>query len=180
MTFLVSLLRARCRTGLSVGETGLKWLVNQLRNEVFSLPYYCAAYVSSCLTTFRDRLLVPSTRGPCLTVEDGTDKLFRNVSEQLPKQLCNNQTKGRASFSKRRKPEFSAHWQMTFLVLLLGARCGAGLSVGETGLKWLVNQLGNEVFSLPYWCAAYVGSCLRLLTTKRRLLFIKDPVRTAL
>jgi len=48
-----------------------------------------AAQISSHLLTFREHGIVPTFRGQpvfldCLNLEDGTDKLSRNVSNWLP------------------------------------------------------------------------------------------------
>ena len=56
-------------------------------DENCALPSYYAA--SSCifLPTFRNNLSVPSSRAKnsvFLTVEDGTDRLSRNVGKKLP------------------------------------------------------------------------------------------------
>jgi len=44
--------------------------------EAFALLGCYAAYVGSCLPTFRDSLSIPSSRAECMTLEDGTDTLF--------------------------------------------------------------------------------------------------------
>jgi len=43
---------------------------------------YCAGSSCNFLPTFRDNLLVPYFQ--FLTLEDGTDKLSRNVGKELP------------------------------------------------------------------------------------------------
>jgi hypothetical protein len=57
--------------------------------EVFTLLCFYPAYVGSCLTTFRERLSVTSSsvkqfKNNCSTLEDGIDRLTRNVGKQLP------------------------------------------------------------------------------------------------
>ena len=63
-------------------------------DEVCAVLVYYAAYSDNSLPTFQDSLLVPSSRVKkakkkafflkILTLEDGTDRLFQNVSQELP------------------------------------------------------------------------------------------------
>jgi hypothetical protein len=46
-----------------------------------ALLCYCAAYSSNSLTMFRDNISVPYAKAK--TLEDGTDRLSRNVGKKL-------------------------------------------------------------------------------------------------
>ena len=58
-------------------------------NEIVAVLGLYAAQIGS-LTTFRENVPVPSFKGEasgqavCLTLEDGTDRLSRNVGNKLP------------------------------------------------------------------------------------------------
>ena len=53
-----------------------------VKREIFALLRCYAAYISGYIPTFRDKL-GPSSRVilHCLTLEDGIDRLFRNVGK---------------------------------------------------------------------------------------------------
>jgi len=53
-------------------------------DENCALLGYDAASSGNSLPTFRDDLLVPSSRVKSKNLKDGTDKLFRNVGKELP------------------------------------------------------------------------------------------------
>ena len=49
-------------------------------DEIFTLLGYYAGYIGNSLPTFRNNLSVPSSRA---ALEDGTDRLSRNISREL-------------------------------------------------------------------------------------------------
>jgi hypothetical protein len=58
-------------------------------NETCSLSGFYAAWNGNSIPTFRNNLSVPSSevkqsRAFCLTLEDGTDMLYRNIDTELP------------------------------------------------------------------------------------------------
>jgi hypothetical protein len=68
----VRLLRVNHRTNANTDGT----------KDIFDLLGCYTAYIGSYLPTFRDNLSVPSSRTNCprsLTVEDRTERLYRNV-----------------------------------------------------------------------------------------------------
>ena len=55
--------------------------------KIWALLQYYAAYGGKSLPTFRENLSAPSSRvkkSNFSTLEDGTDRLFRNVGKELP------------------------------------------------------------------------------------------------
>jgi hypothetical protein len=56
--------------------------IDKLVTEICALLGYDAALSGSSVPTFRDNLYVPSSRE--MTLEDGTEKLSRNVGTELP------------------------------------------------------------------------------------------------
>ena len=75
--------------------------------EVFILLELTTAYANSCLSTFRDRLSVPSSRIQrlaCSILDDGTNILLRNVCRQLPTSTVQHPTRSKTSARPQRKP----------------------------------------------------------------------------
>jgi hypothetical protein len=85
------------RLGLRIFNTGTLNTVAKLlkhicdlriapRYEICALLEFHAAWNDSFLPTFRDNLTVPYSRIKldCLTLEDGTDRLSRNIRKKLP------------------------------------------------------------------------------------------------
>jgi hypothetical protein len=62
---------------------------NNVLYEIWALLWCYAASCGYLLPTFRDNLSIPSLRVKksknCLTLEDGTDMLSRNVGKELPR-----------------------------------------------------------------------------------------------
>jgi len=58
---------------------------SEVDENFFRLNYYAASSENSS-PTFRDNLSVPSSRfkNPFLTLDDGTDRMSRNVGKELP------------------------------------------------------------------------------------------------
>jgi hypothetical protein len=64
-----------------------KYIKTKITLRIFVLLGYYAAYSGNSLPTFRDDPSAPSSRfrkSALLTLEDGTDRLSRNVGKELP------------------------------------------------------------------------------------------------
>jgi len=69
------------------GEDGNERVISGFRrnvDDIWAFLGYYAGYNCDSATTFRDNLLVPSSTVNSWPLEDGTDRLSRNVGTELP------------------------------------------------------------------------------------------------
>jgi len=78
-------------------------------NYILALRGFYTAYFGSCLPTFRNILTVPSSKGQvvnCLILEEGADRLSRNVGKQLSTHAAEQpRTANTSILSTRKKSE---------------------------------------------------------------------------
>jgi len=72
--------------------TSIRYTCTAPQREICALLKYYAAYSGNSWPTFRDNISVPSSRISFyfLTLEDGTDRLSRNVGKDLPLYAATN------------------------------------------------------------------------------------------
>jgi hypothetical protein len=87
------------------------------RDEICALLEYYAASSGYPLPTFRDNLSVPSSRVflDFLTLEDGTDRLYRNVGKLLPLDAAYYPRRAEISSTSRRRPDITESKRFSLL-----------------------------------------------------------------